>query len=184
MKWLIFIIVCAFISIPSQAQLYKPFKISVTLGSIRENKDGGPTYALEPSFRINDKYAIGLKLEGSVTMVKDSPIKLRGSKSINAQYYFSTGAMRPFAGIGAGMYNVSDLTGCYDQCQYEDDKIGFYPRVGFDYKHLTIVADYNLMSPVKLTTQGDLLSGPSVNFVNGNYLSLRLGITIGGGKKE
>ncbi|MEX1239772.1 MAG: hypothetical protein WEB30_08645 [Cyclobacteriaceae bacterium] len=49
------------------------------------------------------------------------------------------------------------------------NKIGFYPRVGFDAGHFTVNLDYNIV--------------PETAGIKNSYLGIRIGGFFGGGKK-
>ncbi len=59
---------------------------------------------------------------------------------------------------------------------------GFYPRFGFDYKHLTFILEYNFVKSQKVTldhydTQtAEFTAGYSYAYVNNNYFGVKLGV--------
>jgi hypothetical protein len=54
-------------------------------------------------------------------------------------------------------------------------KFGISPRIGLDYWHFRLLADYNF-----IFGQRNLISGQSID-LNQNHLSIKLGIFFGGG---
>ncbi|GHN00757.1 hypothetical protein WSM22_22460 [Cytophagales bacterium WSM2-2] len=145
---------------------------------------------MEPAYRITDKWSVGLRLEGAVTSAAQSI--LTGSYGPNGQYYFlDKNGTRFFAGLGVGLYTLSSA-GMMCDCSrdYEKNKIGFYPRLGFDVGHLTITTEYNVMSQVKLVGKSMIpnlnpVDNPTyVSYVSGNYFTAKIGVAIGGGKKK
>ncbi len=175
------------------AQDYKKFKVGVALGyagATGYGSSGGAIFTLEPAYRLQDNFSVGLRLESalitrgysqSFTGTADINVAAIGSYTANGQYYFGSGAFRPFAGLGLGLfsmaavdYNISGSSGSVDAAAAES-KFGFYPRIGFDLHHFTISADYNIISPTK-----DIFG--SGEFKN-SYFGIRIGGFFGGGRK-
>jgi outer membrane protein X len=175
------------------AQEFRKFKVGVALGyagATGYGSSGGAIFTLEPAYRLQDNLSVGLRLESAVITrgysqnfsgSADINVAAIGSYSVNGQYYFGSGAFRPFAGLGLGLfsmaavdYNVTGSSGSIDAAAAES-KFGFYPRVGFDYRHFTISADYNVISDTK-----DLYGTGS--FQN-SYFGIRIGGFFGGGRK-
>jgi len=178
------------------SQEYKKFRVGIGggLGYFSHNGNS-PMLSLmylEPSFRITDNIAVGYKLEMSLPFSED----IIASQSIAGQYYFLNKPFRTFAGAGIGIFNVYDgsRSGLMCDCgtTTEKTKFGFFPRVGFDYNHLSVTIEYNWMTPFKQTTTSfyplsapsNILPPSSVSYINRNYFSAKVGIIIGGGKKK
>lgn len=171
------------------AQEYKQFKVGLGLGYILTDNTQGIAIYLEPAYRIEDHISVGLRLElaGGTSRIDDPEVEVgfHSSYTLNGQYYFSNGDFRPLIGLGMGIYQTTSLgsdgttnTGDLDL----SPELGIYPRVGFDYGSLNVIIDYNFL-PV---SEGALSSAPNnrVVKVKNSYLSLKLGFSIGGGKKS
>jgi len=173
------------------AQDYKKFRVGLGLGYAAASgygSGGGVIFTFEPSYRIQDNLSIGLRMEGaaitrgySQTVNNASfDVAAIGSYTINGQYYFGSGDFRPFAGLGLGLYSLAGVSGSSSGTNITateaESKFGFYPRIGFDFHHFSMSADYNIVPPTK-----DLLGGTG-EFKN-SYFGIRLGFFIGGGKK-
>jgi len=110
-----------------------------------------------------------------------------GSYTINGQYYFSNNTFRPFVGVGLGMFTTAaasaDISGLGSvSISASTTLFGFYPRVGFDLGHFNFSIDYNIL-PAQ-STQVDLGAfGIQTQTTNYTYIGIRLGASIGGGKK-
>jgi outer membrane protein W len=176
------------------AQEFKKFKVGIALGyagATGYGASGGAIVTLEPAYRLQDNFSVGLRLESALITRGYSQsfnsasinVAAIGSYTVNGQYYFSNNAFRPFAGIGLGLFSMADVkadvtssgsTTTVDAAAAES-KFGFYPRVGFDYRHFTISADYNIISDTKD------LSGTG-SFQN-SYFGIRIGGFFGGGRK-
>ena len=148
------------------SQDYNSFKVGLGLGPAVLNDHEGTVAGIvtvEPAYRTSDDLAIGLRMEGGVTGVYE--VDVFGSCTINVQYYLNENTFRPFVGSGLGLYRFGNV-------EYET-RFGFYPRVGFDAGHFTTSLDYNIL-PVSSDAIYSDLSG---------YIHLRVGVSIGGGKR-
>jgi outer membrane protein X len=188
MKTLIFLIVFCSISISTFSQQFKKFKVGVGLGYTSVTSDVPPLLYLEPAYRINDTWAIGLRLEsGGFNSNSDNDL-ITNSFGLNGQYYFSSNKFRPFAGLGFSFYSPEPFIGvsfCDCSITYEKNKLGFYPRLGFDYGHLSFNMEYNIAGSSKITTTSMFTHIPTVTgYVDNNYFSTKVGVLIGGGKKK
>jgi hypothetical protein len=172
------------------AQDYKKFRVGLGLGyaaASGNGSGGGVIVTVEPSYRVQDNLSIGLRWEAaaitrgySEDLASGSTIDVAaiGSFTLNGQYYFGTGDFRPFGGLGLGLYSLAAVsgnsgTGAVDAAAAES-KFGFYPRIGFDFHHFSMSADYNIIPPTK-----DIYGAGE--FKN-SYFGIRLGFFIGGGK--
>ena len=178
------------IAIGATAQEYKKFKVGIGLGYAAAGGDGakgGILAYLEPAYRINDAIAIGLRIESALItrgfsdeLADDVNLSMAaiGSYTVNGQYYFNMNRFRPFVGAGFGLYTLAavdvEFGGNSATALEAGTKFGFYPRVGFDYGHLNVSVDYNIISKSEI-------AGGVGSFKN-NYLGIRLGFSIGGGK--
>ena len=167
----------------SQDRVYKPFKVDFGFTSdIPTSNDasiGGGIY-IEPRYAVNDRLTIGLRIEGvylnfgnvtldytsvNVKTTTISPILLTGD------YYFSVEKVRPFIGVGLGMFKrtihsveVSVLQGINIGPKTQT-RFGFTPRIGLNAGHARIAAIYNL-------------TGTDV----GDFLGIQFGFEFGGGR--
>lgn len=167
------------------AQEYKAFRVGIGLGYANasgKGAKGGVLWALEPGYRVNDQILANLRIEGAVIgrgyadeTSASVDVAALGSYTLNGQYYFNNNNFRPFVGVGFGMYSLAAVsvtagtTGGSTEAVAAANKIGFYPRVGFDAGHFTLNLDYNLV--------------PETNGIKNSYLGIRLGGFIGGGRK-
>ena len=161
-------------SVSANAQIeFKKFKIGVGVGyatGTDEQTNGGGLIYLEPAYRLTDAICIGLRIETFSANVGfpqfDGPSF--GTLSMNGQYYFNNYNLRGFIGAGIGLFNLKGFSTGADA----KSKIGFYPRIGFDFGNLNMYADYTIM-PSSNSESGE---------IKNNYLGLHIGISIGGGR--
>lgn len=156
-------------------RVYRKFKVDVTLGYSQIMEDAvdasyGFNFSVEPKYNVLDNLAVGLKLEAAGFILSDDEDYLTlaslPSVSLTSEYYFGKKTVRPYIGIAAGayfpkVYEFDDETITYSG----DTKFGFAPRVGVQIGHFRVGAEYNIVE-------------------DGSFLSIKLGASIGGGKKK
>lgn len=164
------------------SQQYKRLRIGIGAGYGLTADKVKFTIAIEPSYRIHDNWTIGLKLETAFlqqdvygnTIGAEIDYSSIGSYTLNCQYYLGEMRFRPFIGFGAGSCKVRSFSSVNRVNFTESFSVGFYPRLGFDFGHFNFVLDYNL-----ILNSSSVVNGEELN----KYLSIRLGLLLGGGKK-
>ncbi len=167
----------------SKAQDYKKFKIgtgflyAVPTG---EGAGGGIGFYVEPKLNLNNNFDAGLLIESALMVQSieglESSISGVTSYSLTGDYMMGTGKFRPFVGTGLGMYNLGSLEVTMDGDEGEitggslGTKFGFSPRIGFNASHFQLQLQYHI-----ITGQED--------YINKNYLGIKIGVEFGGGKK-
>ena len=175
----------------AQSTSYKAFKVDVGGLYAIPSGDGikaGVGFYLEPKYNINDNIALGLKMEWALMGASDklgsnASVSTLGTYQLTGDYYFNTNKIRPFAGLGLGIYNLGTVEFSANLNETDDaitingdpidygSKFGFTPRVGLLMGHFRVALEYNAIMGVD-----DVLDSK-------NYLSFKLGFEIGGGKK-
>jgi len=169
-------------NLKAQSTNYKSFKVDVAFGyavPAGSGSKGGVLFAIEPKYAINNAITLGLRMEGALTasaIEKNGEslagnIKATSSYLLTGDYYFNETGFRPFAGLGVGLYDLAGVE--FDNSALDVDgatKFGFAPRVGFETGHFRTAIEYNFAGKE---------SG-----VNYNYLGLKVGFFLGGGKKK
>lgn len=159
----------------TDGRVYRKFKVDVTLGYSRIMEDVvdasyGFNFSVEPKFNVLDNLAVGLKLEAAGFILSDDEdyvtLATLPSVSLTSEYYFGKKKVRPYIGVSAGayfpkVYEFDDETITYSG----DTQFGFAPRAGVQIGHFRVGAEYNIVE-------------------DGNFLSIKLGASIGGGKKK
>ncbi|MTI19502.1 hypothetical protein E1176_00560, partial [Fulvivirga sp. RKSG066] len=178
------IILCGIVA---NAQEFKPFRVGIGLGyTMPSDGGGGVLFDIEPSYRLSDEIALGLRIE-SAAMARaigedEGSVSGNGSYTLNGQYYLSNNKFRPYVGLGVGLYSLASvsISGTSGEIASES-KIGFYPRVGFDLGHFNLNLDYNLISATEESF--DFGNGNTVETdIKNSYLGIRIGAFIGGGR--
>jgi outer membrane protein W len=182
------IMLCALILVSAvisnaQSTVFKPFKVDLALGYAVPAGSGskaGFLFAVEPRYAVNDNITLGLRMEAAVMARAnvnaagdrfDADVKASGSYVLTGDYYFNTNSFRPFAGLGAGVYTIAAAYGDSNGEVVEvaaSSKLGAMPRIGFEAGHFRMAVEYNMVAK----------SGS----VNNNYLGIKIGAFIGGGR--
>jgi hypothetical protein len=187
----------------SNAQTFKKIRVGfgggLSIPDQKEIKKGGIAY-LEPSYRIKDRIAIGVRLEANIANQRDVTnsmfIDYSGvnSCSINGQYYLLQDAInrRTFIGFGFGIFSTPATSGegsingiFISETFSSENKLGIFPRFGYDMGHFTFMIEYNLgpsaMKKIVIVENGNATTTSTK--IRLSYLSIKAGLTIGGGKK-
>ena len=191
------------------AQEFRPFRVGLGTGFASpsgEGAKGGVLLYLEPSYRINSAIAVGLRAELAVmargtilssgaNSTADFDVSANGSYTLNGQYYFSNRGFRPFVGAGFGVYTLASQkvksfsNGSTSVSTTGGEisggtKFGFYPRVGFDAGHFTFNIEYNIIpkSTNSFTYDSNGVQTNGKSETKNNYLGIKLGFFIGGGR--
>ena len=174
---------------------FKPFKVGIGVGyavpGAGEGAGGGFLAFLEPAYRVTDQVSAGLRLEGAflvrgVEGVTNQDVEGDASSvasyTLNSQYYFNNNNVRPFVGVGFGLFSLAAAK--FNTASGNDPglndvgaetRFGFYPRIGLDVGHFNLVLDYNVVPPTDVPGGGE---------IKNSYLGIRAGISIGGGREE
>jgi len=170
----------------AQSENYKAFKVDlgVLYGiGTAEEFSGGIGFYLEPKYNVTDNIAVGLKWEtaiiGGADLLGESvSISAIGSYLLTGDYYFGDSGVRPFGGLGMGLYSLGSVdidvdsgSGSVDGSIDYGTKFGFAPRVGLLLGHFRLAAEYNI------------ITGIEDGLASKNYIALKLGFEIGGGRK-
>lgn len=162
----------------AQSQNYKAFKVDLGfLYGMAPGSDlygGGAGFYFEPKYNVTDNIAAGLRIEFAVMGAADAlgenvSVSALGSYLATGDYYVGTEGVRPYGGLGLGVYNVgqASLDNGTDVGVEAGTKFGFAPRVGILLGHFRTGLEYNLVTGIE----------------GANYLSWKLGFEIGGGRK-
>ncbi|MFN7259773.1 MAG: hypothetical protein ACK5TU_07750 [Cyclobacteriaceae bacterium] len=182
------------------SQNYRPFRFGFGIG--KSQISNLSILSLEPSVRITDLFTVGTRIE----IFDERNVQSCISLTNNVQYYlpklpFESKKFRVFIGLGGGVYSGRH-SGPYFEVTLPNGsttfayisestqvRFGFYPLVGIEYGHFSILSDFNWVSekqveyryldPQVATTM------PQVFFNRSDsYFSLKLGYYLGGGKQK
>lgn len=162
-----------------QAENYKAFKVDLGMGYAAGmgDLDGGLLWYLEPKYNLTDNIAVGVKLEQAALVAVangKTAVLAVATYQLTGDYYFGDAKVRFFGGLGMGMYglasvSIEDSQGNVETVDIGGESVfGLSPRVGVLLGHFRLGLEYNLIF---------------AEIVNPNYLGIKLGFEIGGGKK-
>jgi hypothetical protein len=183
----------------TDASATKPFKVYVSPGYAipgGTGAKGGVLFAIEPKYDVVPNISVGLRLETDITVsgtslssnsLNNTTYKAQASASYLAtgDYYFTTEDFKPFGGVGLGVFTtaglkVNDGNGSNNTAN-ASTKFGELVRAGFDYRHLRVAIEYNIV-PKTTVAASTSTSGDGYDITN-SYLGIKIGVLIGGGKK-
>ncbi|MBR8534370.1 outer membrane beta-barrel protein [Carboxylicivirga sediminis] len=183
---LVAVLVAGIASANAQSENYKAFKVDAGALYAIPGGDGvksGAGFYIEPKYNLTDNIALGLKMEWAVMGADDVDgmsvdISALGSYQVTGDYYFGDSKVRPFVGLGAGIYSmgtmeysaVDAMDGNMGTLDY-GSKFGFAPRAGLLMGHFRLGLEYNVITGIDSALDSR------------NYLSFKVGFEIGGGKK-
>lgn len=179
------VLLLSFASYATAQKDYHNFKFDVgmLIGDVSNHHVGLCAPYVEPKFNINNSFTVGLRME-YVFYSKEDFIKYDPEEPYlsdfdadgwtfsvvpTIDYYFNDHFIRPFVGIGGGIYYM--FLSSKNSFVPVDEKIasfGYVPRIGLNVGQFRISCEYNAI----LSKEVDL-----------SYVSFKLGYEIGGGKK-
>jgi hypothetical protein len=178
------------IGVAANAQDFKKFRLATGVGYAKpggSGASGGVLFDIEPGYRINDKICVSLRYEAAVVVrglssdvtSYDASAAGIGSYTVNGIYYLSNNKFRPYVGAGVGMISLAAVTaGTSGAGAVAETKIGFYPRVGFDFGHFNINIDYNIIGASEYIAT----VGSTPLETKNSYIGIRIGGFFFGGK--
>lgn len=167
---------------------YKPFKVDLGMGYARPQGKGakaGVLLYIEPKYNVMDRISVGLRTEATAMArgnVDRNGTQISGngeaglslSLLATTDYYFTSRLVRPYVGAGTGIYNLVGIEGTTADGGSvsipAETKFGGMARVGVEIWHIRAGVEYNFIAK----------SGQ----INNNYLGLKIGIVLGGGRYD
>ncbi len=128
----------------------------------------GVAFGTEPRYNLKDNISVGLRLDVALygsgdDIISNVSLGSAVSFALIGDYYFNTdSSRRPFAGFGVGLFDGVSVEAVGGGTGFS---LGLVPRVGYEFGHLRLSAEYNLVFDDNVP----------------NYLGLNLGITLFGG---
>lgn len=193
----VLVILLATVALNAAAQSSNPFKLCGSVGFAQPAQagiNGGFLLAIEPKVMINPKLDIGVLVEAIYVprsikfqgTTYPTNVQVTGSYKAIANYWLSSGKVKSFVGLGAGLYQLpatTNVTVVYNQSP--DDivfpaggRFGGVVRYGIKYAHLVATAELNAVLASDLYRSVTLVKG------NNSYASVKIGYEIGGMKRE
>jgi outer membrane protein W len=161
----------------AQSENYRAFKVDITTGYSKSTQtgtggtSGGFNLSIEPKYNITDNIAVGFKYEiAVVASAEASGVTALGvlrPTLLTGEYYVGESTVRPYVGLGLGFYKGYVFLSDGEETELiaaDESQFGFAPRAGLQIGHFRLGLEYNLVK-------------------DANFFSLKLGATLGGGRK-
>jgi hypothetical protein len=176
----------------SFSQDYKRFRVGLGLGfAVPSETFGGIILHMEPSWRLSGNFDLFGRIETMAPFyfTGASGVSIVGSYTMGGKYYFSQRAhTRWFTGLGLGVYtaNRGALASCTCEDELKPNAFGFFPRLGYEHRHFTISAEYNIIQSVQQIQHYDMphMGMPEYYDARLSYFALKFGFFLGGGQKN
>jgi outer membrane protein W len=177
---------------------YQPIRVDTGITFLSGSADiaeYGIGASVEPKLNVTDHFAVGLRLEGaalvpeSVSVGPDNVsmgVRAVSAYLAKADYYLTTSSVRPFVGLGAGLYRIGGVTQSVSGTSVVQQAeafsgFGVAPQVGINFGGFRLAATYHLI------TGGDRVvvtqavgAAPVRQNMPTSYIALELGGTFGG----
>jgi len=188
MKRLLMLVIgcCFLVNMNVNAQVeYKPFRVDLGFGvcfTLPETTSYGRVLNtlgimlyLEPKYAIIPQLSVGFKSEANViwrNFYFKNYMVMQGINSyqITADYHLMQKTLRPFVGVGLGIYRI-EVEPKKIIVENSKDNFGVMFRTGFDIIHFRLMLAYNLAGKDKLKNNAD-------------FVSVTICTYFGGGKKK
>jgi outer membrane protein W len=188
------ILLLATVAIVNAQQEFKPFKVDLSTGyAIPSGKGakGGILFVAEPKYAVIPNLSAGIRLEfalmarGRVDQsgnVAEVDVKAAGSYLLTGDYYFVQSTVRPFAGVGVGLYSLAGASSDANSASAgTGSKFGEMVRGGVEISHFRLGLEYNIVPTTNVETI-DANGVKTTSSTKNSYMGIKLGFTIGGGR--
>src|SRR5438874_139767 len=158
-RWLIAAaVVCATRAAYAQAEHYDPIRLDTGLMGtyVRSDARGGFGAVFEPKYLVDDHVAVGARFEaavmfgGQIDNTGDTSMSIGavGAAMVKGEYFLGDDAVRPFVGLGVGMFDIGGESISTTQSSAAiDQKAGRYfgvaPQVGIELGRVRLAVTYD-----------------------------------------
>jgi outer membrane protein X len=187
MKKIMFsILLLATVVIANAQQEFKPFKLDLSTGyAIPSGKGakGGILFVAEPKYAVIPNLSAGIRLEfalmarGRVDQsgnVAEVDVKAAGSYLLTGDYYFMQSTVRPFAGVGLGIYSLAGASSDANSASAgAGSKFGEMARAGVEISHFRLGVEYNIVPTTDVETV-DANGVKTTSSTKNSYMGIKL----------
>lgn len=192
MKKIVFSVLMLTAVMVASAQEYKPFKFDLSTGyAIPSGKGakGGILFVGEPKYAVIPNLSVGLRFEVALMAratvdnqgnTGEVDIKGAGSYLATGDYYFTSNTVRPFGGVGVGIFSLASASADENTAGVSTakSKFGGMLRAGVEISHFRVGIEYNLVGNTDVKDVDGTVVGTSKN----SYIGIKVGAVIGGGR--
>lgn len=193
-KIVLSILLLATVAIANAQYEFKPFKVDVSLGYAipgGEGAKGGVLFVVEPKYAVIPEVSVGLRIEAAVMARgradasgnnSEVDVKAAGSYLATGDYYFTSSTVRPFAGLGLGIYSLAAASTEDNGASVSSgSKFGQMVRAGVELSHFRVGVEYNIVPKTTMEYINSSGTKTTTSMKNG-YVGIKVGFCIGGGK--
>ena len=179
----------------AQAENYQPIQVGLGAGvAMATGIDAyGPSASLEVKYNVHDRVAVGARFDGAAMLGgglgegSNVSVGQRAAASFLAKgdYYFTDAPVRPFVGLGVGLFYFGgqDFSSSSSSANI-DQKAGRYfgvaPQVGIELGAFRLAATYNALLGADVEVTQSVGTGEQTADISQNYFTFELGVRIGG----
>jgi outer membrane protein X len=180
----------------AEAEHYEQVRVDagMTGSTVAVSDRSGVGFVAEIKVNAHDNVAVGGRVEIAVMFggrVDDEelPFGMAACGLLKGEYLLGTGPVRPFAGLGAGVYSmgshtiVSDPDGNSGISTTTGRYFGVAPEVGIDLGRVRLAATYNAIIGTSVEYRQTSGGVEQRETFSQSYLSLELSFRFGGGRK-
>lgn len=180
----------------AESEHYEQIRVDagMTGSSVGVSDRNAVGFVAEIKVNAHDNIAIGGRVEIAVMFggnvgAEELPFGLAAAALAKGEYLLGTGPVRPFAGIGAGLYSmgthtiVSDPDGGSGISTTSGRYFGVAPAAGVDVGRVRLAATYNAILGTSVEYRQTSGGVEHRETLSQSYLSLELSFRFGGGKK-
>jgi hypothetical protein len=179
----------------AQAEHYDPIRVDSGLTGtyVSSYGRGGFGAMVEPKFMVHDHVAVGLRIEaavmfgGSFSNTGDTKVDMGavGALMAKGEYLFGNGAVRPFVGLGVGVFDIaSQSIAAGSQTAMIDQKAGEYfgiaPQVGVDLGRVRFAVTYDAIVGANVEVHQTVGGTTQSSSYSQSYLGFEMSFRFGG----
>jgi outer membrane protein X len=193
-KIVLSILLLTTVAIANAQNEFKPFKVDVSLGYAipgGEGAKGGVLFVVEPKYAVIPSVSVGLRIETALMARgrtdatgtnSEFDVKAAGSYLATGDYYFTSSTVRPFAGLGLGIYSLAAASTEDNGASVSaGSKFGQMVRAGVELSHFRVGVEYNIVPKTTMEYINSTGVKTTSSMKNG-YIGIKVGFCIGGGK--
>jgi outer membrane protein X len=193
----------------AQAPSYQPIRVDLTFFGAYASADAtswGGGVTLEPKYNLTDNLSLGFRFDAAAFITQDISVSSgtgetsvsQGARAVTtflakADYYLTTTPVRPFVGIGLGLYRIgagsqevsSGATTQVLQTASSFRGFGFCPQLGVNFGGFRLAATYHVVTggEMVVATQAVGAPAPTETKLSKNFFAFELGGTFGGASR-
>jgi outer membrane protein X len=168
--------------------------LTMSRGAVEGRKGFG--FSTEIKGMIHDNLSVGARVEvaflfGGIVGDEDSELgfAMAACGLGKVEYLLGTSLLRPFAGLGLGVYSIGSTTidtgpGTTGYRSSEGRYVGMAPQLGVDLGKVRFSMTYNALLGASIEFRETIGTAVRTTDISRNYVSIELSFQFAGGKKS